>query len=118
MTPYITLVEYIAISNKNSGMTNIMLLEASLKVDFMTLNRTGDLSELTTYQIDRVKIATAYQADYLYENSATFEQENLSGYSVLGMSVSFESKDYYNKNHVSKKAYETLMPTGLLWRGV
>lgn len=117
LTPYVTLEEYIEISDKHAGMTKQTLLEASQKVDFMCLGRCGDLSGLTPYQLDKVKYATCIQADYLEDNRDIFEQE-MSGYSVLGMSVSFESKDYYGKNHISKTAYESLVTTGLLWRGL
>jgi hypothetical protein len=118
MTPYVTLAEYFQISNKFPDMTDCVLLEASQKVDFMCLGRVGDLSDLTPYQLDKVKIATCYQADYLLENKDIFEQEDISNYSVLGMSVSFGPKDYYGKNRISKKAYESLIPTSLLWKGV
>lgn len=114
---FVTLEEYNAIDGSISDMTDKLLLEASLKIDKLTFGRARNES-LCERQLDLIKLATCKQANHIHSNQDADGFNNVSNYSVLGMSVSFESKDFYNKENIQKSTFDLLVQSGLAWRGL
>lgn len=107
---------------------NIPLLErekwlelASIKIDTLTFGRIK--RGVTPYQEELIKKATVHEADYLYQaNENGSLDEDVSGWSVSGISMSYNSQTGSQKwlrdNNISKTCYELLSQTGLMWRGL
>ena len=94
---------------------------ASIKVDALTFGRIK--RGVTPYQEGLIKKAVVSEADYLYqadENGGL--DEDVSGWSVSGISMSYNSQTgsskWLKENNVSKTCYELLLQTGLMWRGL
>lgn len=89
------------------------LQRASDDIDQLTLYRIpgkGGAEELTAFQLEQVKKAVCFQAEYLY-NLEEFP-EGLESYSLNGTSLKVKKKLY------SAKTVATLKPTGLLYGGL
>jgi hypothetical protein len=127
MTQYVTKSEYTSLGGTSlSGLSDAeidkWLKLASLKVDTITFNRI-DLSTISAYQLEYVKLATVYEADYLYSIDSTVGlDEALSGWSVTDISLSYQqnvgSVKWYKDNNISRMAVEFLDKSGLTWRGI
>lgn len=94
---------------------------ASIKVDALTFGRIK--RGVTTFQDGLIKKAVAFEADYLYQMSENGGlDEDVSGWSVSGISMSYNSQTGSSKwlrdNSISKTCYELLLQTGLMWRGL
>lgn len=96
------------------------LLElASSKIDELTFNRIQAIgfTNLTTFQQEKIEKATLLQAKY-YEDYGT-DAEALGGFSVSGLSMSFNgNKSSSTPSGVSPGAYMLLKQTGLMSRVV
>lgn len=94
---------------------------AQEKIDSITYNRIVAIGfdNLTDFQKSKVKEAICYQADYIFTNGYNNENdENISSYSVLDISISVKDKDMKDKTLAEKKnmseiAYELIHKTGL-----
>lgn len=94
---------------------------ASIKVDALTFGRIK--RGVTEFQNDLIKKAVVYEADFLYQVSEEGNlDEDVSGWSVSGISMSYNSQTGSSKwlrdNNISKTCYELLLQTGLMWRGL
>lgn len=94
---------------------------ASLKVDMLTFGRIK--RGVTPFQDGLIKKAVIHEADYLYQASENGSlDEDVSGWSVSGISMSYNSQTGSQKwlrdNNISKTCYELLLQTGLMWRGL
>lgn len=90
---------------------------ASSKIDELTFNRIRAIGfeNLTEFQKSMIKKATLLQAQY-YEDYGT-DAESLSGFSVSGLSMSFDNNSS-TPTGVSSAAYMLLKQTGLMNRVV
>ena len=101
-----------------------LLAKASRDVDLITKNRIGVLEKQPHTTQDCVKMATCYQAEYLYENGETIANSGADdvGFSLGGFSINngknASQDDSKSETRFSKSAYEWLAMTGLLYRGV
>lgn len=94
---------------------------ASIKVDALTFGRIK--RGVTPYQLELIKKAVMVEADYLYQaNEDGSLDEDVSGWSVSGISMSYNnqsaSSKWLKENNISKTCYELLLQTGLMWRGL
>lgn len=94
---------------------------ASLKIDALTFGRIK--RGVTPYQEELIKKATIHEAEYLYQaNEDGSLDENVSGWSVSGISMSYNdqtgTQKWLKDNNISKTCYELLNLTGLMWRGL
>lgn len=90
---------------------------AQEKVDSMTFNRIVKIgfNNLTDFQQEKIAEAICVQAEYIKENGTDDEQELISSYSVLDISVSVDSNNVSkaHKLHMSDRAYSLVHKTGL-----
>lgn len=83
---------------------------AEIQLNDLTRNKIS--SDLAPSVLDRVKMAICYQADHHYQNGG--DMGNVSGFSVDGISVSYQSGS--SVNHISETAHLLIKTTGLLSR--
>ena len=97
---------------------------ASLKIDGLTFNRIVDFNRLTEFQQDIVKLAVCFQADYgILNGNADSAENGISGYTSLDISVSLNTnkgrlKQALDEFGISTEAYNALIQTGLMRRGI
>lgn len=116
---YVSAEEYVG--NIPASEVENWLELASLKVDMLTFGRIK--RGVTPFQEGLIKKAVVYEADYLYQaNENGSLDEDVSGWSVSGISMSYNSQTGSQKwlkdNNISKTCYELLLQTGLMWRGL
>ena len=87
------------------------LMLASHSVDTVTYRRIP-LFTLTSYQESQVKMATCFQAEYLYTYGESIEA-NIQNYSIGDVSLSYSDK--IDKRY-SRQMLDYLKPTGFLSR--
>lgn len=97
---------------------DLYLERASSCIDRAT--RSGVNDGLTAFQMERVKFAVCLTADFLSAFGDASATGTVSSYSIGDVSLSLsdgdrETMDAYG---VPKKAYEELIQTGLLYRGL
>lgn len=94
---------------------------AEMQIDRLTFNRitASGFETLTDFQKDRVRRSVALQVKFINENSEVLDSV-LSGYSISGVSMSFDKSRILNIGGVvtSSEVYAALMQTGLMYRGV
>lgn len=97
------------------------LSDAQRAVDSLTFNRIikQGFDNLTEFQQGLVKEAVKKQADFAYNNADLLESP-LSGYSISGVSMSFDRSKVCSIGSVTttKEVYGLLLQTGLCFRGV
>lgn len=94
---------------------------AEMQIDRLTFNRitASGFETLTDFQKKRVRRSVALQVKFIHENSEVLDSV-LSGYSISGVSMSFDKSRVLNIGGVvtSSEVYAALMQTGLMYRGV
>ncbi len=94
---------------------------AETDINGLTFNRISakGFDTLTDFQKSLVRRATAMQVKFINENSELLDSP-LSGYSISGVSMSFDKSKTVNVCGVttSNNVYNVLMQTGLLYRGL
>lgn len=94
---------------------------AEMQIDRLTFNRitASGFETLTDFQKERVRRPVALQVKFIHENSEVLDGV-LSGYSISGVSMSFDKSRVLNIGGVvtSSEVYAALMQTGLMYRGV
>lgn len=97
------------------------LSEASRAIDSLTFNRIvkQGFDNLTEFQQDIVKEAVRKHADFTYNNAELLDSP-LSGYSISGVSMSFDNTKVFSLGSVTttKEVYGLLLQTGLCYRGI
>lgn len=99
---------------------------AQEKIDSITHNRIVKIGfdKLTDFQKQKIKEAVCAQADYIYENGYSNENNSdVASYKVLDISVSMDSsnkkKTMADELNMSNYAYDCILKTGLAtnsWR--
>ena len=93
---------------------NKFLTLASQKIDMITRNKIvgRGFSNLTEFQKQKVKDATCFQANYIFENG--LEPSNIASFGVLDINVSMNQKSTEaSELNISNIAYIFLKQTGL-----
>lgn len=94
---------------------------AETDINGLTFNRISakGFDALTDFQKLLVRRATAMQVKFINENSELLDSP-LSGYSISGVSMSFDKSKTVNVGGVitSNNVYNVLMQTGLMYRGL
>lgn len=97
------------------------LSDAQRTVDSLTFNRIvkQGFDNLTEFQQGLVKEAVKKQADFAYNNAELLDSP-LSGYSISGVSMSFDRSKVLTIGSVTttNEVYGLLMQTGLCYRGI
>ncbi len=93
---------------------------AQEKIDSITFNRIVAIgfNNLTKFQQEKIRDASCYQAEYIYENGYNNEDNrDASSYSVLDISVSVDNsnsnKTIAQRKNMSEMAYDYVHKTGL-----
>lgn len=94
---------------------------AQEKIDSITYNRIVKIGfkNLTEFQKEKISEAICHQAEYIFENGYNNEDNNdISSYGVLDISISVKDKDIKEKTIAEKKnmseiAYDLVRKTGL-----
>ncbi len=90
---------------------------AQEKVDSITFNRIVKIgfNNLTDFQKENIAEAICVQAEYINEHGTDDDQESISSYSVLDISVSVDGNNMSkaHKLHMSDRAYSLVHKTGL-----
>lgn len=116
-TPYLTIERYCELLNEKIDEKEFsrLLLIAEEKINSVSKNRIVGLGfvNLTEFQKEKVELATAFQIQYLLENG--LEDDNLSSYSVLDISINVDktNQSISKKLHMSSIAYSYMQDTGL-----
>ncbi len=116
-TPYLTIEKYRELLNEeiNEKEFSKLLLLAEEKINSISKNRIVGIGfdNLTEFQKEKVELATAFQIQYLLENG--LEDDDLSGYSVLDISINVDknNESISKKLHMSSIAYTYMQDTGL-----
>lgn len=94
---------------------------AETDINGLTFNRISakGFDSLTDFQKLLVRRAVAMQVKFINENSELLDSP-LSGYSISGVSMSFDKSKTVNVGGVttSNNVYNVLMQTGLMYRGL
>lgn len=94
---------------------------AETDINGLTFNRISakGFAALTDFQKLLVRRATAMQVKFINENFELLDSP-LSGYSISGVSMSFDKSKTVNVGGVttSNNVYNVLMQTGLMYRGL
>lgn len=94
---------------------------AETDINGLTFNRISAkvFDSLTDFQKPLVRRAVAMQVKFINENSELLDSP-LSGYSISGVSMSFDKSKTVNVGGVttSNNVYNVLMQTGLMYRGL
>lgn len=121
---YLTFKEFIEIfpeSDMTAEQFQSLEERAEMQIDRLTFNRitASGFETLTDFQKDRVRRSVALQVKFINENSEVLDSV-LSGYSISGVSMSFDKSRILNIGGVvtSSEVYAALMQTGLMYRGV
>ena len=88
---------------------------SSRKIDEVTYNRIEikGIANLTDFQQKKIKEATCYQANYMFENG--IEPSNIVGYCVIDISVSVSRNNSLAADlNMSEVSYSILKQTGLV----
>lgn len=97
------------------------LSEADRAIDSLTFNRIvkQGFDNLTEFQQGIVKEAIKKQADFTYNNAELLDSP-LSGYSISGVSMSFDRSKVLTIGGVTttNEVYSLLLQTGLCYRGI
>lgn len=116
---YLSPDEYIGEIPKDELMQR--LSDAQRAVDGLTFNRIvkQGFDNLTEFQQGLVKEAVKKQADFAY-NNAELLGSPLSGYSISGVSMSFDRSKVLTIGGVTttNEVYGLLLQTGLCYRGI
>lgn len=94
---------------------------AESDVDTLTFNRITEkgFENLTDFQKDRIKHSMALQISFIHDNSELIDSP-LSAYSISGVSMTFDKSKVITLCGVTttNQVYNTLMQTGLCYRGL
>ena len=123
MQRYVDEEYYVSIFNGkiiNKEVTKYLDL-AQEKIDSITHNRIVGIGfdNLTNFQKEKIQKAICYQAEYIYENGYNSkDNQNVSSYSVLDITVNVKDKDIKDKTsaekeNMSEEAYDLVHKTGL-----
>jgi hypothetical protein len=97
------------------------LKRACQDIDTLTYNKIvkAGFENLTQFQQNIIKDAVERHADFCYENAEMLDSM-LSGYSINGVSMSFDKSKIVTVSGVttSSSMYGLLMQTGLCFRGL
>lgn len=116
-TPYLTIEKYRKLLNEEIDEKEFskLLLLAEEKINSISKNRIVGIgfNNLTEFQKEKVEYAVAFQIEYLLENG--LEDDNLSSYSVLDISINVDKNNetISKKLHMSSVAYSYMQDTGL-----
>ena len=79
----------------------------------------SDIDTLTAFQQDKVRLALSQQTAFVFDNAELLDSP-LSSYSISGVSMSFDSSKVINYCGVTttRQVYNTLLQTGLCYRGL
>lgn len=117
-TPYLNQIEFKNLLNTEVDEQQFqqLLVLAEQKINRISHNRivAVGFKNLTEFQKEKIKLAIAYQIDYLLKNGLEDDTEALS-YSVLDISVNVDksNQSYADKIHMSNIAYNFMQETGL-----
>ena len=121
---YLTFEQYIEqYPDTDIEAENFESLEKRAETDIngLTFNRISakGFDSLTDFQKPLVRRAVAMQVKFINENSELLDSP-LSGYSISGVSMSFDKSKTVNVGGVttSNNVYNVLMQTGLMYRGL
>lgn len=97
---------------------NIYLERASSAIDRAT--RSGVNDTLTAFQMERIKFAVCLTADFLCSFGDASATGTVSSYSIgdVSLTLSDGDKATVEAYGVPQKAYDELIQTGLLYRGL
>lgn len=94
---------------------------AETDINVLTFNRirAKGFDSLTDFQKELVRYGTAMQVKFIHENSELLDSP-LSSYSISGISMSFDRSKVVTIDGVTttSQVYNTLLQTGLCYRGV
>ena len=76
-------------------------------------------SDIDTLTLDKVRLALSQQTAFVFDNAELLDSP-LSSYSISGVSMSFDSSKVINYCGVTttRQVYNTLLQTGLCYRGL
>lgn len=118
---YLTRAEYLALKGEEDFNVEEAIARAQRDIDAMTYNRIQrrGFETLTQFQQTLVKEAVAEQAQFIGSNAELLNTP-LASYSINGVSMSWDSGRVRRVGGVyaSDAAYNALMQTGLMYRGV
>ena len=100
---------------------NALENRAESDIDTLTFNRITAIgfNNLTAFQRDKVRLALSQQTAFVFDNAELLDSP-LSSYSISGVSMSFDSSKVINYCGVTttRQIYNTLLQTGLCYRGL
>lgn len=100
---------------------NALENRAESDIDTLTFNRITAIgfNNLTAFQRDKVRLALSQQTAFVFDNAELLDSP-LSSYSISGVSMSFDSSKVINYCGVTttRQVYNTLLQTGLCYRGL
>lgn len=123
MGKYLSIEEYQQLNTGELIRDNIALVklirESEEDIDTLTFYRVGELESLSKYQQAQIKRAVCDQVNFRSENAELLETP-LSSYGVNGVSMAFDGNKVrcVNGVYTSVRAYNLLLSTGFLYRGV
>lgn len=123
MSRYLSIKEYQELNTGNLITDNVALAklirESEEDIDTLTFHRIGELESLSEYQQLQIKRAVCDQVNFRAENADLLESP-LSSYGVNGVTIAFDNSKVrcVSGVYVSVRAYNLLLSTGLLYRGV
>ncbi len=101
---------------------NALENRAESDIDTLTFNRITAIgfNNLTAFQQDKVRLALSQQTAFVFDNAELLDSP-LSSYSISGVSMSFDSSKViinYCGVTTTRQVYNTLLQTGLCYRGL